>query len=137
LCDELAQAPRRYDLNAMRMSFIPLMAVAFIASANPARAQIPPAPGTSPVIPFPTAPPPPPPPPITVPQVPQTNSPPKFELQNTTPSLVEQDSPPKPIYKPERRRSFGNRIQRCLDEGAAMGLGPNERAAYSRICATQ
>ncbi len=102
-----------------------------------ATAQIPPAPGTTPVIPFPTAPPPPAPPPITVPQVPQMNSPPKFELQNTTPSLVEQNGPPNSVLKPERRRSFGARIRSCLDEAAALGYGPNERAAYSRSCANR
>ena len=121
----------------MRSSLVLFAAALFVVNASPALAQIPPAPGTSPVIPFPTAPPPPPPPPIMVPQAPQMNSPPRFELQNTTPSLVEQDGPPKSIYKPERRRSFSNRVQRCLDEGAAMGLGPNERAAYSRSCATR
>ena len=116
--------------------YLVLLGICFVfvgAVLSTASAQIPPAPGTSPVIPFPTAPP----PPITVPQVPQMNSPPKFELQNTTPSLVEQGAPPKSIYKPERRQSFSNRIQRCLDEGAAMGLDPNERAAYSRSCATR
>jgi hypothetical protein len=120
--------------------YLVLLGICFVfvgAVLSTASAQIPPAPGTSPVIPFPTAPPPPAPPPITVPQVPQMNSPPKFELQNTTPSLVEQGAPPKSIYKPERRQSFSNRIQRCLDEGAAMGLDPNERAAYSRSCATR
>jgi hypothetical protein len=118
-------------------NFLVLLATLFVANASPASAQIPPAPGTSPVIPYPTAPPPPSPPAIAVPQVPQMNSPPRFELQNTRPSLVEQDGSPKSIYKPERRRSFSNRVQRCLDEGAAMGLDPNERAAYSRSCATR
>ena len=119
-------------------NFLVLLATAlFVVNASHALAQIPPAPGTSPVIPFPTAPSPPAPPPITVPQIPQMNSPPRFELQNTKPSLVEQDGPLKSIYRPERRRSFSNHVQRCLDEGAAMGLNPNERAAYSRSCATR
>jgi hypothetical protein len=118
--------------------FLVSIAICFaFVNAKAAVAQIPPAPGTSPVIPFPTAPPPLPPPPITVPQVPQMNSPPKFELQNTAPSLVEQDGLPAPILKTQRRRSFSSRVQRCLDDGAALGLGPNERAAYSRSCATR
>jgi hypothetical protein len=120
-----------------RYAFVILPAL-FAVVAVSAHAQIPPAPGTSPVIPYPTAPPPPPPPPITVPQVPQMNSPPKFELQNTSPSLVEQGAPPKPVLKRQRRGpSFSDRVQRCLDEAAAIGLGPNERAAYSRSCATR
>ena len=135
--DSLVLALHRYNLTVMRKFPILLAVLVALVTVQAATAQIPPAPGASPVIPFPTAPPPPPPPPITVPQVPQMNSPPKFELQNTTPSLVEQDGPPEPIYTPERRRSFSNRVQRCLDEGAAMGLGPNERAAYSRSCATR
>lgn len=33
--------------------------------------------------------------------------------------------------------SFSDRIARCLDEAAAAGLGPADRAAYSRACANQ
>jgi len=33
--------------------------------------------------------------------------------------------------------SFSDRIVNCLQQGAAAGLGPNERAAYSRSCANQ
>jgi hypothetical protein len=35
------------------------------------------------------------------------------------------------------RSSFSDRIVRCLDEAAAAGLGPADRAAYSRACANQ
>ena len=35
------------------------------------------------------------------------------------------------------RGSFSDRIVRCLDEAAAAGLGPADRAAYSRACANQ
>jgi hypothetical protein len=31
--------------------------------------------------------------------------------------------------------SFGDRVTPCLHEGAAAGLGPGDRAAYSRGCA--
>ncbi|EKS38474.1 hypothetical protein [Afipia broomeae] len=92
--------------------------------------------GAQPVIPFPTAPPAPP-PPIVVPTVPQMNSPPPFALQNTTPGVVTQDTPPKPVLKRDRRPSFSDRVARCLDDGAAWGLNPNQRAAYSRQCANQ
>jgi len=40
-------------------------------------------------------------------------------------------------YAPAPRPSFSDRIGRCLDEGAASGLDPNERAAYSRSCANR
>jgi len=33
--------------------------------------------------------------------------------------------------------SFSDRVVRCLQQGAAAGLGPNDRAAYSRACANQ
>ena len=35
------------------------------------------------------------------------------------------------------RGSFGDRISKCLEEGAAAGLGPSQRSAYSRACANQ
>jgi hypothetical protein len=92
-------------------------------------------PGNSPVIPYPGAPPRPAPPSVYVPPVPQINSPPPFALQNTTPGLVESD-PPRTNLKPlSHRASFGKRFARCLSEGAAMGLTPNERNSYARSCA--
>lgn len=122
----------------MRRSYFTIAVLAATLAASVTHAQIPPAPGTSPVIPFPTAPaPPPPPPPITVPTVPQMNSPPRFELQNTTPSRVDRDIYVAPKVRQQRRESFGDRVTRCLQQGAILGLGPNERAAYSRSCATQ
>ena len=93
---------------------------------------------TQPVIPFPTAPAPIPTPRIEVPVVPRMDSPPPFALQNTTPGIVEQGKPPKQVLKSSRRRnSYGDRVTRCLNDGVAWGLGPNERAAYSRSCANQ
>ena len=118
-------------------SHIHILALLAVASfAEPAAAQVI-NPAIQPVIPFPTAPPPPPPPAITVPQVPQMASPPKFELQNTKPSLVEQTPVRQPKIQGQPRESYSDRVQRCLDEGAAMGYGPNGRAAYSRSCANR
>lgn len=118
-----------------------IIIAAFIVVCAPAQAQIFQTPGTfqgpgnSPVIPYPTAPPRPAPPPVYVPQVPQMNSPPPFALQNTTPGLVHND-PPQTNLKPlSRRKSYGQRFTRCLNEGAAMGLSPNERNSYARSCA--
>jgi hypothetical protein len=88
-----------------------------LVAGNVASAQILP-PGVSQFSPPP--PPPLPPPKIEVPVVPQMDAP-----------------PPQPTVLPSRRGSFSDRINNCLDEGAALGLGPNERAAYSRSCANQ
>ena len=92
---------------------------------------------TQPVIPYPTAPAPIPPPRIEVPVVPKMDNPLPFALQNTTPGVVRQGKPPKQVLKSHRRKSFSDRVARCLDDGVAWGLGPNERAAYSRSCANQ
>ena len=72
-----------------------------------------------------------------VPAVPQMYSPPPFALQNSRPGVVRQVKPPKQVIKPERRPAFSDRVARCLEEGAALGLGPNRRAAYSRACVNQ
>jgi hypothetical protein len=63
--------------------------------------------------------PPPPPPAIQVPVVPQMDAPPS--------------RPTVGLSQP----SFSDRITQCLEDGAASGLGPNARAAYSRSCANQ
>jgi hypothetical protein len=85
------------------------------ADATPAQVMIPP--GGSQF--NPPLPPPPPPPKIEPPVIPQL------------------DAPLRQNYAPAPRASFSDRISRCLDEGAASGLGPNERAAYSRSCANR
>jgi len=99
-----------------RFSILFGVIVAALIAANAAFAQTIP-PGGSPFNPPPPAPPPP--PKIAVPVVPQMDAP------------MRQNSAPAP------RPSFGDRINTCLDEGAAAGLGPNERAAYSRTCANR
>ena len=68
-------------------------------------------------------PPPPPPPP-----------PPRIEV----PAIPQMDAPlPVPQVQGLQRGSFGDRITQCLEDGAAAGLGPNRRSAYSRACANQ
>lgn len=67
---------------------------------------------------LPPPPPPPPPPRMDIPRIPQMDQ-----------------IPGQPRAAMPRRKSFSSRIRECLDEGAAMGLGPNERSEYSRICA--
>ena len=76
-------------------------------------------PDTIPINPNLFAPPPPPipPPRIEVPKVPQMDAVP------TTPKLSQ-----------PRRKPFDQRVSECIEEAAAAGLGPNERAAYSRLC---
>jgi hypothetical protein len=65
------------------------------------------------------------------PPMPAPPPPPKIEV----PVVPQMDAPPTPNYAPAPRPSFGDRITKCLDDAAASGLGPNERAAYSRNCA--
>jgi hypothetical protein len=57
--------------------------------------------------------------------------PPKIEA----PVVPKLDAPLSYDYLPPPRPSFSDRIARCLDEGAASGLRPSARAAYSRSCA--
>jgi hypothetical protein len=89
--------------------------MAALVAVNGASAQFLP-PGASQFNP----PPPPPPPKIEVPVIPQMDAPPS-----------------QPTVQPSQRGSFSDRINNCLDEGAAAGLGPGERAAYSRMCANR
>jgi hypothetical protein len=61
----------------------------------------------------------PPPPVIQVPVVPQMDAPPSLPTVDLS------------------RPTFSDRITQCLEDGAASGLGPSGRAAYSRSCANQ
>jgi hypothetical protein len=65
------------------------------------------------------------------PPIPAPPPPPKIEV----PVVPQMDALPPRSYAPAPRRSFSDRITRCLDDAAASGLGPSERAAYSRSCA--
>jgi hypothetical protein len=65
------------------------------------------------------------------PPVPSPPPPPKIEA----PVIPQMDAPISQTYAPASGPSFGDRINSCLDTAAASGLGPNERAAYSRTCA--
>ena len=51
------------------------------------------------------------------------------------PVIPQMDAPISQSYAPAPRPSFSDRINSCLDEAAASGLGPAERSAYSRSCA--
>jgi hypothetical protein len=63
------------------------------------------------------------------PPMPAPPPPPKIEV----PVVPQMGAPMPQNYAP--RPSFSDRITTCLDEGAAAGLGPNARSAYSRSCA--
>jgi hypothetical protein len=67
------------------------------------------------------------------PPMPPPPPPPSMEA----PVVPRMDVPLSQNYAPAPRPSFGERINTCLDTAAASGLGPNERAAYSRACANQ
>jgi|SRR5689334_918193 len=113
----LAPSTRHHNIHGMKRSPIYCSVVIFALSAQGAFAQFIP-PGSSQFSPPPPAPPP----------------PPKIEV----PAIPKMDAPPQRSYAPiARQKSFGERVTKCLDEGAAAGLGPNERATYSRNCATR
>lgn len=69
---------------------------------------------------------------LTVP-LPPPPPPPKIEV----PVVPKMDDLPRSSYVSPSRGSFSDRISTCLQDGAAAGLGPNERAAYSRACANR
>src|SRR5713226_2945467 len=64
------------------------------------------------------------------PPLPPPAPPPKIE----PPAITQLSAPWRQSTPPAPHPSFSARISRCLDEGAASGLGPHERAAYSRSC---
>ena len=65
------------------------------------------------------------------PPLPPPPPPPKI----AAPGIPQMDAPIGQSFALAPRPSFGDQINRCLDEAAASGLGPNERAAYARACA--
>jgi hypothetical protein len=67
------------------------------------------------------------------PPLPAPLPPPRIEA----PAVPKLDAPPSYDYRPAPRPSFSDKVARCLDEGAAEGLGPADRAAYSRSCANR
>jgi len=73
-----------------------------------------------------------PPPPAMPP--PPAPPPPKIEV----PAVPQLDAAPKqPSARLQPRGSFGDRVVRCLDDGAAASLNSGDRASYSRSCANQ
>jgi len=103
---------------AIRLAVIIGVAYVLLAPGTAAAQLIPP--GGSQFNPPPPAPPP----------------PPKIEV----PAIPKMDAPlplPLPQVQGSQRGSFGDRISKCLDDAAAGGLRPGERAAYSRSCANQ
>jgi hypothetical protein len=89
-----------------------------LGAGDIALAQVMIPPGSSPLSPPPPAPPP----------------SPKIEIP-VVPKLDEVARPPD--ARPESQGSFSDRITTCLQEGAAAGFGPGDRATYSRSCANQ
>jgi hypothetical protein len=65
--------------------------------------------------------------------LPQPIPPPKIEV----PAIPKMDAPVTHNYAPRSRPSFSDRVTTCLQEGSAAGLGPNDRATYSRACANR
>jgi hypothetical protein len=107
---------RRDDMGWMIQRILASLVIASLLAAAPVSAQILP-PGSATLLPPPPAPPPP--PSMAVPVVPKLDAMPSSQIAPTS------------------RRSFGDRITQCLDDGAVAGLGPSDRAAYSRSCANR
>jgi hypothetical protein len=104
------------DITAMKVIAVIMLFIAIgLSGGATALAQDPTAPPPN-ILPPP--PPPPPPPRIEVPRIPKMD-----------------EIPTSPRAAVPRQKSFNRRVQECIEEGAAAGLGPNERAAYSRSCA--
>lgn len=102
-------------------------------SAVPAQAQLIGAPQGSPALIVPP-PPPLPPPRIDVPVVPKLDEAPHARGVPVVPKL---DDMPRAQRSTRGRPSFSDRVTQCLQDAAAAGLGPNDRAIYSRACANQ
>jgi hypothetical protein len=102
----------------MKLLFGSILVILLLAAGGPAVAQSPNGvPGASKYDPPPPAPPPP--PSMAVPVVPK--------MGVASPQNV-------PVTP---RTSFHDRVSRCQDQGAAAGLSPTDRAAYSRNCANR
>ena len=106
-----------------------LMTIAFFLAVAAAHAQNGQFPGVASPVPSPFTPPPQlggaPAPPVTlpVPAVPR----------DTPRSLVTRPHGPA-IEVPGGPGYFSNRVERCLDAAAGAGLGPNQRATFTRRC---
>jgi hypothetical protein len=107
----------RHDIAGMKRSLLYCGVVIFALFAQGAVAQVVP-PGGS----------------LYNPPLPAPPPPPKIEV----PAIPKMDELPKRSYAPiAPQKSFGERVSKCLDDAAASGLGPNERATYSRNCANR
>lgn len=67
--------------------------------------------------------------PLVPPPLPPLNLP-KIQV----PVVPKMDVPTPPISQAQPQPSFSDRVGRCLDEGAAAGLGSVDRDAYTRSC---
>jgi hypothetical protein len=108
-----------------------LTILALLLSVSAALAQTTQFPGVAPSVPSPFTPTPQlggaPAPPVALP-VPRVSP----NLQ-TGPSLVTRPHG-RPVEVPGGPSNFSNQVERCLDAAAGAGLGPNQRAAFTRRC---
>ena len=108
-----------------------LVALALLLATSAAVAQNGQFPGVAPSVPSPYTPPPQlggaPAPPVAVP-VPHVSP-----NLRTGPSLVTRPNH-RPVEVPGGPSNFSNQVERCLDAAAGAGLGPNQRAAFTRRC---
>jgi hypothetical protein len=110
----------------MRMIILAL----FLATST-AFAQTSQFPGVAPAVPSPFTPPPQlggaPAPPVALPG-------PRVSPNPQSPSRLVTRPLGRPVEVPGGPSNFSNQVERCLDAAAGAGLGPNQRAAFTRRC---
>jgi hypothetical protein len=108
-----------------------LVALAFLLSVTAAFAQSGQFPGVAPAVPSPFTPPPQlggaPAPPVALPV-------PRVSPNLQSPSRLVTRPIGRPVEVPGGPSNFSNQVERCLDAAAGAGLGPNQRAAFTRRC---
>jgi hypothetical protein len=109
-----------------------LVALVFLLATSTAFAQTSQFPGVAPAVPSPFTPPPQlggaPAPPVAL-AVPRVSP----NLQSSPSQLVTRPHG-RPVEVPGGPSNFSNQVERCLDAAAGAGLGPNQRAAFTRRC---
>jgi len=103
--------------------------LALLLATSPALAQNGQFPGVAPSVPSPFTPP---------PQLGGAPAPPvALSVPRVSPNLPSRTvTRPhgRPVEVPGGPSNFSNQVERCLDAAAGAGLGPNQRAAFTRHC---
>jgi hypothetical protein len=108
-----------------------VIALALLLATSPAVAQNGQFPGVAPAVPSPFTPPAQlggaPAPPVALPA-------PRVSPNLQSPSRLVTRPNHRPVEVPGGPSNFSNQVERCLDAAAGAGLGPNQRATFTRRC---